>query len=42
MIEFLIFYYCFSVIFMIGFNDFDEIDGVWVGIAAIISRFYSS
>lgn len=36
MFEFLIFYYCFSVLFMIGFVDFDDIDGVGVGIVAII------
>lgn len=36
MIGFLIFYYCFSVLFLIGYFDFDGLDGIWVGIAAVI------
>ena len=36
MIGFLIFYYCFSVFFMIGHVEFDEIDGVLFGIVAVI------
>ena len=38
MLGFLIFYYCFSVLFMIGYVDFDELDGFWccvLGIAAL-------
>lgn len=35
MLGVLIFYYCFSVLFMIGYVDFDELDSVWVGIAAV-------
>lgn len=37
MIGFLIFYYCFSVLFMIGYVEFDDIDGIWVGILAVIA-----
>lgn len=36
MIGFLIFYYCFSVLFMLGYVEFDEIDGVLVGILAVV------
>lgn len=39
MLVFLIFYYCFSVLFMIGYVDFDDIDGIWVGILAVIAMF---
>lgn len=37
MLGFLIFYYCFSVLFMIGYVEFDDIDGIWVGILAVIA-----
>ena len=37
MLEFLIFYYYFSVLFMIGYVEFDDIDGIWVGILAVIA-----
>lgn len=36
MLGFLIFYYCFSVLFMIGYVELNELDGVWFGIAAVI------
>ena len=32
---FLIFYYCFSVFFMLGYTDFDELDGFWLWILGI-------
>lgn len=37
MLGFLIFYYCFSVLFMIGYVEFDDIDGIWIGILAVIA-----
>ena len=37
MLGFLIFYYCFSVLFMIGYVEFDDIDGIWVGVLAVIA-----
>ena len=37
MLGFLIFYYCFSVLFMIGYVEFDELDGILVGILAVIT-----
>ena len=42
MIGFLIFYYCFSVLFMIGYVDFDDIDGIWFGIFAVICMLISA
>lgn len=37
MLGFLIFYYCFSVLFMIGYVEFDELDDISVVILAIIT-----
>jgi hypothetical protein len=37
MLGFLVFYYCFSVLFMIGNIDFDYINGLWDGISAVIA-----
>lgn len=36
MLVFLIFYYCFSVLFMIGYFDFDGLNNIWFGIAVVI------
>lgn len=36
MLGFLIFYYCFSVLFMIGYVDFGGLNNIWFGIAAVI------
>lgn len=36
MLGFLIFYYCFSMLFMIGYVEFDELDGILLSIAAVI------
>lgn len=35
MLGFLIFYYCFSILFMIGYVEFDELDDIWVVILAV-------
>lgn len=37
MLGFLIFYYCFSVLYIIGYTDFDDIDGIWISILAVIT-----
>ena len=39
MFGFLIFYYCFSVLFMIGYVDFDELDGFWYWVLGITALF---
>lgn len=37
MLGFFIFYYCFSVLFMVGIIDFDYVNGLWDGISAVIA-----
>lgn len=36
MLGFLIFYYWFSVLFMIGYVDVNEFNGIWLRISAVI------